>query len=51
MQFSNGAPGVETNETILEANYHIKLNPGLYVMRISNTSSDRAPPIRTQTHG
>jgi carbohydrate-selective porin OprB len=23
---------VETNETILEANYHINLGPGLYVM-------------------
>lgn len=32
MPLSNGAPGVETNETILEANYHIKLYPGLYLM-------------------
>jgi porin len=32
MPLSNGAPGVETNETILEANYHIKLYPGLYIM-------------------
>ena len=32
MPLSNGAPGVETNEIILEANYHIKLYPGLYVM-------------------
>jgi porin len=32
MPLSNGAPGVETNELILEANYHIKLLPGLYVM-------------------
>jgi porin len=32
MLLSNGAPGVEINETILEANYHIKLHPGLYVM-------------------
>jgi carbohydrate-selective porin OprB len=26
------APGVETYEIILEANYHINLYPGLYVM-------------------
>ena len=32
MPFSNGAPGVETNEIILEANYHINLHPGLYIM-------------------
>jgi porin len=32
MPLSNSAPGVQTNETILEANYHIKLHPGLYVM-------------------
>ncbi len=32
MPLSNGAPGVETSEIILEANYHIKLYPGLYVM-------------------
>jgi porin len=32
MPLSNGAPGVEINETILEANYHIKLYPGLYAM-------------------
>jgi len=29
---SNAAPGVETNEIILEANYNIKLYPGLYLM-------------------
>ena len=28
----NGAPGVETHEIILEANYHIKLYPGFYFM-------------------
>lgn len=32
LPLSNGAPGVETDEIILEANYHIKLYPGLYVM-------------------
>jgi len=32
MPLSNGAPGVETSEIILEANYHIKLYPGLYLM-------------------
>jgi porin len=32
LPLSNDAPGVETHETILEANYHIKLHPGLYVM-------------------
>jgi porin len=32
MPFSNGAPGVETNEIILEANYHINLHPGLCIM-------------------
>jgi porin len=32
MPLTNGAPGVETNETILEANYHIKLYPGVYLM-------------------
>ena len=32
MPLSNGAPGVETNEIILEANYHINLHPGLYIM-------------------
>ena len=29
---SNAAPGVETNEIILEANYNFKLYPGLYLM-------------------
>ena len=32
LPLSNGAPSVETNEIILEANYHIKLYPGLYLM-------------------
>ena len=32
LPLSNGAPGVETNEIILEANYHIKLYPSLYLM-------------------
>jgi porin len=32
LPLSNGAPGVETNEIILEANYHIKLYCGLYLM-------------------
>jgi porin len=32
MPLSNSAPGMETNETILEASYHIQLYPGLYVM-------------------
>jgi len=32
LPLSNGAPGVEIDEIILEANYHIKLYPGLYVM-------------------
>jgi porin len=32
LSLSNAAPGVETDEIILEANYHIKLYPGLYVM-------------------
>ena len=29
---SNAAPGVEIDEILLEANYHIKLHPGLYLM-------------------
>ena len=32
LPLSNAAPGVETYEIILEANYHINLYPGLYVM-------------------
>jgi porin len=32
LPLSNGAPSVETNEINLEANYHIKLYPGLYLM-------------------
>lgn len=32
LPLSNAAPGVETDEIILEANYHIKLYPGLNVM-------------------
>jgi porin len=32
MPLRNGAPGVETNEIILEANYHMKLYPGVYLM-------------------
>ena len=32
LPLSYGAPGIETNEIILEANYHIKLYPGLYLM-------------------
>jgi porin len=32
LPLSNAAPGVETTELILEANYHIKLYPGLYLM-------------------
>ena len=32
MPLTNRAPGVETNETILEANYHFKLYPGVYLM-------------------
>jgi len=32
LPLSNGAPGVETDEIILEANYHIALYPGLYLM-------------------
>jgi carbohydrate-selective porin OprB len=32
LPFSNAAPGVETYEIILEANYHINLSPGLYLM-------------------
>ena len=32
LPLSNAAPGVETYEIILEANYHIKLSPGLYFM-------------------
>ena len=32
LPLSYGAPGAETNEIILEANYHINLYPGLYVM-------------------
>jgi len=32
LPFSNGAPGVETDEIILEVNYHINLYPGLYLM-------------------
>jgi carbohydrate-selective porin OprB len=32
LPLSNAAPGVETYEIILEANYHINLYPGLYLM-------------------
>jgi porin len=32
LPLSNGAPGVETHEIILEANYHIKLYSSLYLM-------------------
>ena len=32
LPLSNGAPGVENSEIILEANYHIRLYPGLYLM-------------------
>jgi porin len=32
LPFSNSAPGVETYEIILEANYNIKLYPGIYLM-------------------
>jgi porin len=32
LPLSNDAPGVETNEIILEVNYHVKLYPGLYIM-------------------
>jgi porin len=32
LPLSNGAPGVESTEIILEANYHVKLCPGLYIM-------------------
>ena len=32
LPLSNDAPGVETNEIVLEVNYHITLYPGLYIM-------------------
>jgi porin len=32
LPFSKSAPGVETYEILLEANYNIKLYPGFYLM-------------------
>jgi carbohydrate-selective porin OprB len=50
LPLSNVAPGVETYEIILEANYHINLYPGLYVMP-DNILSGQAPRAPTPTHG